>query len=145
MASFRAVVTLVLALTLCFAATAAAQAIGPICLEVALAEGEGEPGIIEIFALPLGGTTDASQFLLSAVSGIAPLSGAARLVGQRATFTLMAAFPFPSAGIGGTFAGLVDLETGTGQGTCSTIDSPGMTTCGTNTLVTYRLVSCDDA
>jgi hypothetical protein len=144
MTSFRVVVTLVLALTLGFAASAAAQSpVGPICLQPML-EGGQPGGVLEIFALPMGGTTNGSQFLLSAISGSLPFSGAASLVGQQARFTLMAALSAGALGAVGTFSGVLDFEAGTGVGACSTIDSTVMEpTCGTNTPVTYALVSCD--
>lgn len=140
MAATRMVMTLLLVLTLCFAAHAAAQSpVGPICLEMRL-NAQGSQGIA-IFALPMGG----SQFLLSAVSASFPYSGAASLSGQVASFTLIAAFPAPSLGIAvGALSGVVDLTTGAGQGTCSAIDKTTMApTCGTLTPVTYALVSCD--
>jgi hypothetical protein len=147
MASFRVVVTLVLALTLCCAAPAAAQAIGPICLEASL--GGVFEGLFEIFALPLGGTASGSQLLLSAVSlrvGVI-FTGSALLGEFLATFSLFGATHTsgnPLAAL--TFSGIVDLATGTGEGACSTIDGPAVEgRCGTSTPVTYTLVSCDDA
>jgi hypothetical protein len=140
MASLRVVVTLVLALTLCFAASVSAQAVGPICLQA----GEGQRRqIFEIFALSMGSTSNRAQFLLSAVSLDLPYSGAASVEGQIARFTFIAAFPFDLAA--GAFSGVIDLQTGMGQGACSAIDptqppSPGA--CTTVTSLTYVLVSC---
>jgi uncharacterized membrane protein len=75
MASLRVVVTLVLALTLCFAASVSAQAVGPICLQA----GEGQRRqIFEIFALSMGSTSNRAQFLLSAVSLDLPSAGQPR-------------------------------------------------------------------
>lgn len=139
MTSLRVIFTLVLALILCFAAAAAAQPIGPFCVDM---EREGEDaGRLEIFALPMGG----SQFLLSAVSSILPWSGAAALNREVAVFTLMAGAPFAQAqGAAAVIAGAINLETGEGEGTCSTLDATTMEpTCETLTPLTLMLVSCD--
>jgi hypothetical protein len=141
MVSIRVIATLALALTLGFAPTAAAQAIGPTCLNF---EVEGQLGIgeFEIFALPMGG----DQLLLSATGGSAvPFTGAATLRGQFATFTLTTVSPSGPTNLGIiVFAGAVDLETGRGEGTCSTIPTPmGTVVCGTGTRVTYALGICE--
>jgi hypothetical protein len=142
MTSIRVVVPLVLTLVLCFAASAAAQPIGPFCLEPTIGKEIFSPFVI--FALPMG----SSQFLLSAEAAL-PFSGAASL-GRNGLlfFTLLAGTPFPGPAVQGAaalFSGVLNLEAGAGQGTCSFLNSPTLEPspqCGTNTPVTYALVSC---
>jgi hypothetical protein len=147
MASLRMVVTFVLVLTLCSTAPAAAQAIGPICLEMTVG---GASEFFVIFASPMGSAGGAlgAQFLLSAVPvGGFPYSGAAVVSssGERADFTLLAGFPggpLFALSPGGIIRGGVNLQTGAGTGLCATIGSGLMPLCGTNTQVTLALLPC---
>ena len=133
---------ILLALTFGFAIPAAPQPIGPFCLEPTIGNETSAPFVI--FALPMG----RSQFLLSAEAGL-PFSGAASLRGDGfLLFTLLAGTPFPGPAIQGAavlFSGVLNLEAGAGQGTCSFLNSPESEPpprCGTNTPVTYAIVSC---
>jgi hypothetical protein len=141
MASIRIAMALVLALALWPTASVSAQVIGPICVKTNL-----ESVQFELFAFPMGSTSRRSQFLLSAVSGGGEYTGAASLEGQTVTkFTLITAHPAQiGAGVVVVFSGAVDLQTNTGEGTCSTIGAqPGEGVCGTASAITYTVVNCN--